>query len=309
MRNNTEVIKLLKSMGLSPITIVDANKYIKPHSYESMEKYYSEAMKSFECLDAGSIIVLSIPYKHDNRDGVMSMGSMSKDYHKIFDEIALTIREKNIIGNFNHYADTGPLFDRSVALISGLGFKGKNEFVINKYCGSYFYIAYLITEDRFDEYNEKIDYDCGDCDRCMRACPTGAINESAFKPERCLSHITQAVEIDEEFFPYIKTLYGCDICQRVCPYNKNTPNGLDVFKPNEAIDYEKLFLYSNKDYKTIFGDKAFFWRKRNIIKRNAIIRAANLKDKTIEKYIEAEIKKANDYLQPAIKYYFSKINN
>lgn len=305
MRDNKEVIKKLKEMGLAPITIVDANKYISPKGYASMQNYYSKAMESFEGLTSGSIIVLSIPYKHENKNPLMSMGSLSKDYHKVFEEIAEEIKELNIIEKFLPYTDTGPLFDRSVALLSGHGFKGKNEFVINKYCGSYFFIAYLISKQRFQEYSEDINYNCGDCNRCKIACPTGAINDGKFKPERCLSHITQSVEINREFYPYIKTLYGCDICQRVCPYNKDTPLGLAVFKPSDTMDYDKLFMYSNKEYTNEFKDKAFFWRKRNIIKRNAIIRAANLKDKSIIKYIENEKNKKNEFLEDAINYYLT----
>lgn len=302
MKKNDKAIELLKNMGLGPIAIVDADKYIKPEGYKEMEGYYSKAMEEFTALRSGSIIVMCIPYKHEKKSRLMSMGSLSTDYHRVFEGLAEDIKNAGALGNFKAFTDTGPLFDRSAALISGLGFKGKNEFVINKTCGTYFYIAYLLTEEKFEEYSEPINYDCGACDLCMRACPTGAINEGRFKAELCLSHLTQAVGIDEKFFPYIKTLYGCDICQRVCPYNKDTPPGLSVFEVDEDIDYEKLFAISNSDYKKIFGDKAFFWRKRNIIKRNAILRAANL-GQNIDDYIKMEEAKGNKYLFPAIEYY------
>lgn len=305
MRNDL-LKKFLSEVGFNIITIVDASKYISPGGYESMKEYYSKLMDDnpIEEFIDGSIAVVAMPYKHEGASGLpMSMGSLSYDYHRLFKDKISHLDEKQI-GKFIAFADTGPLFDRTIASISGLGFRGKNECIINKDIGSYFYIGYILLKNKFEELNLNIDYDCGSCDRCIKACPTGAISGVEFKAELCLSHLTQKKHIDEKYYKYIKTLYGCDICQRVCPYNKYTPLGLGEFKIDEIMDYDRLFLISKKEYDKLFGNKAFYWKSRSIIKRNAILRAMNIGDSSIESYLLEEKKKDNDYINYFIDYYF-----
>lgn len=163
--------------------------------------------------------------------------------------------------NGRGFVDSAPVLERSWALRSGLGWIGKNGNLINKQSGSYFFIATLITDLdlEFDEPFIK-DY-CGSCTKCIDACPTQAI-----KPDRvvdgssCISYFT--IELKENLIPdrykdkFQNWIFGCDICQEVCPWNRfASPHDHEELKANPAIlsfsdaDWQQL---SEETFKTLF---------------------------------------------------------
>ena len=172
--------------------------------------------------------------------------------------------------------DTGALVDTAVAQRAGIGFIGKNGLVISKEYGSYMFLGELITNLEI-EPGQPVDYGCGDCRRCLDACPTSClIGDGSMNAKRCLSFQTQDKGMmNLEFRKKIKTvIYGCDICQISCPYNKGLDNPLateidpDLAHP-ELIPFIEL---SNGQFKEKFGNVAGSWRGKNILQRNAINR-------------------------------------
>ena len=183
------------------------------------------------------------------------------------------------------------MVDTAVAQRAGIGFIGKNGLVISKEFGSYMFLGELITNLDI-EPDQPVDYGCGDCNRCVTACPTSClIGDGSMNAKRCLSFQTQDKGVmDLEFRKKIKTvIYGCDICQICCPYNKGLDNPLATEIDPELSHPELLpFLeLSNGQFKEKFGHVAGSWRGKNILQRNAIIALANANDRSaIPKLLE-----------------------
>ena len=241
-----------------------------------------------------SIIVVGVSYntgfkakKTHRLDGQLSMSSWGIDYHKVLKEkIDLLIEKIKEKQNFEYkaFVDTGPLVDRELAKKAGLGFYGKNCSIINKECGSFIFIGYILIDMDLNPDKAVLD-DCGDCDVCLRACPTGALEGPYnLNPKKCISYLTQTREvISKELRSKMgKRIYGCDTCQRVCPKNKGVKlSGEKDFIPiatEGVMDLEKLLFISNRNFKREFASMAGSWRGKNILKRNAIIAIGNMKD-------------------------------
>ena len=301
----------LKILGFTEFGIIPTTDYSQPDYNPELIDYYNESQmkNNFDMSAFNSIVVLLMNYRPEIlKSGSMSIGSNEKDYHIVFREKIKELSELMSLGNFACYSDTGPLFDRTLAIEAGLGFIGKNGCLINPNIGSFFFIGYVLTDLKFEKF---IPYDinkfkqpiCFNCSRCIKACPTSAIREGEFRPMRCLSHLTQTKTPDPELEGKIKTFYGCDICQKVCPYNYEKPKGMSEFLSGDEMSYEDLFTLSNKEFKNKYGEKAFFWRGRSIVKRNAIIRAHNINDDSILKYLKEELKKDNITKEYILKYF------
>jgi epoxyqueuosine reductase len=159
------------------------------------------------------------------------------------------------------FVDSAPVLERSWALRSGLGWVGKNGNLINKQSGSYFFIATLITDLEL-EYDDPFAKDfCGSCTRCIDACPTEAIKPGKqIDGSSCISYFT--IELKDAMIPasmegkFKNWMFGCDICQEVCPRNRfSTPHENDELKSDPAIldftddDWEAL---TEESFKNIF---------------------------------------------------------
>lgn len=169
------------------------------------------------------------------------------------------------------FVDLEGLNDRQVAFESGLGFYGKSGHIISTYLGTNFNIGYLII-DRELEFDRIITETCLDCDRCVKACPVGAIRgDYTVDSQICLSYITQKKHLSDQESTLIgNSIYGCDICQLACP--KNT----SYFEDNRFIfKTSQLLSLSNKKFKHQYGDKDFSWRGYSIIKRNVQLSMKN----------------------------------
>ena len=236
--------------------------------------------------DAKSIIALGLSYNKvfkgnlDNKiRGKISIGAMGIDYHILIKEKLEYIKNSlNIEGDI--FVDTGPLVDREVAKRCGLGQIGKSGNIINKKLGSIFFIGYIITNIELNPTkNIYVEDLCKNCDKCIKACPSNSILENGFNYKMCISYLTQKKELETEKEKTLinRQIYGCDICQKVCPYNKDTYieeiYDLDTFYPN----IEFILNMTNKEFENIYKKTACGWRGKKVLQRNAIISLANYK--------------------------------
>jgi epoxyqueuosine reductase len=196
------------------------------------------------------------------------------------------IREKSPGAVFRSMVDTGELSDRAVAERAGIGWSGKNCAIITPEFGSYVYLGEMITNVSFPP-DEPIEDLCGSCNKCVEACPTGALVQGGqLNSQQCLAFLTQTKGFlpDEMRDKIGNTLYGWDTCQLVCPYNKN----MDVHRhpemePDPEIVRPKLkslLNLSNRQFKNTFGHIAGSWRGKKPIQRNAILALAHYRDET-----------------------------
>lgn len=180
-----------------------------------------------------------LPFNDNYRIAKYAYG---KDYHTVIKNKLNNIAEEAIkkYGHFNYrsFTDSAPLPDRHLAQKSGLGWIGKNTLLMNKEMGSFFFIGHLFLDIKLPEDQKEIHEDlCLNCDKCLKACPTKALYEPyKMNAVKCLSYQTienkdSHKDVDSnQFRGYI---YGCDICQDVCPFNKNpTPTSINEFLPN-----------------------------------------------------------------------------
>jgi epoxyqueuosine reductase len=227
-----------------------------------------------------SIIVCLFPYFTGRvEDSNISKYTYPLDYHIIAREKLEKIGEflNSEIQGFEYkaFVDSGPLVDRYLANIAGLGFYGINSHVITDKYGSYFFIGYILCNYSF-EPDKPMDRTCIRCGECVRRCPGNAIlGDFNINPNRCISYITQKKgELSEEEVRILNNnhmIFGCDICQDVCPHNKKIEyTNMEEFKKDLLVklDYTELCSMSNKEFKRKYGDRAFSWRGKGILVRN-----------------------------------------
>src|SRR5690606_15495583 len=157
--------------------------------------------------------------------------------------------------------------------MTGLAFHGKNNLMINKDLGSYFFIGLVLTKEKFPEVIEENTLSCGECDICIKACPVGALTDG-FDWDKCMSGYNQEkrsltdYEIEKNMY-----LLGCDICQRVCPFNKGVQSDhVEAFraKPTAYVIIQDLFDLTNKEFMAKYGKHAYTWKGKTILLRNAL---------------------------------------
>lgn len=196
------------------------------------------------------------------------------------------------------YVDTGPLLERDLAQRAGIGFAGKHTNVISRRLGNWFFIAEIITtlELAPDEAERNR---CGSCERCIDACPTGAITGPfQLDARRCISYLTIELKgaIPEEYRTAIgNRIYGCDICLEVCPWNRFAGDGR-LMKGHERRDLDQpelleLLLLDEAGFKARFAGTPMLRTKRRGVLRNVCVALGNVGD---ERALEALERAAND---------------
>jgi epoxyqueuosine reductase len=260
------------------------NKYQAGMSY--MERNLNKRADPKEILpDAKSIISLGLvyntPFKHsdDNNVGKISRYAWGKDYHLIIweklDQLENELTAIDPDFKSISYVDTGPVMDKVWAVKAGLGWMGKHTNVINRELGSWFFIANIICNYEF-EYSEMILDFCGDCTACIDACPTDAIVQSyVVDSNKCISYqtIENKNEIPNELKGKFKNwLFGCDICQEVCPWNKKfsiTTTDTHFYPRHKEFSYDEVNQMDEESFKKEFADSPIKRTKLSGLKRNA----------------------------------------
>jgi epoxyqueuosine reductase len=234
---------------------------------------------------AKSVISLGMNYytseKHSNNNNVgkVSRYAWGKDYHLIIwqklEEFETSLKEIDPAFESISYVDTGPVMDKVWAVRSGLGWLGKHTNVINMELGSWFFIATIITNYMFD-YSEIISDHCGTCTACIDACPTKAIvEEYVVDANKCISY--QTIENKNEIPLELKGkfdnwIFGCDICQDVCPWNNKFSiiTSIKEFHPvNKELIHEEVIELDDSVFKKRFAESPIKRTKLKGLKRNA----------------------------------------
>lgn len=234
---------------------------------------------------AKSVICLMYNYytpvlQDDQEAPKISMYAYGRDYHKVVRKKLKHLLEwmKAEIGDVNGrgFVDSAPILERDWAKRSGLGWVGKNTLILNKDKGSFFFLAELICDVPL-EYDLPVLDHCGTCTRCIEACPTDAISEEGYIMDgsKCISYLTIEVKgnIPEEFKGRMANwMFGCDICQSVCPWNKFSTNHNQAdFNPKPALmnmtknDWEEM---TNDTFDDVFFGSAVKRAKFTGLKRN-----------------------------------------
>ncbi|GMA57887.1 epoxyqueuosine reductase [Alicyclobacillus sacchari] len=182
--------------------------------------------------------------------------------------------------------DTSPLVDRRVAERSGVGWVGKNGMLYSERYGSYVFLGALLLDIEIadaNSYPPAIGRHCGSCERCMTACPTGAIvGPGQLDATRCLSYITQMKGVIPRAYrkKMGRRVWGCDVCQTACPLNRMREAADDpAFHPNPELAYPDLVALlkmSNRQFMRVYGETAMGWRGVRTLQRNALIALGNI---------------------------------
>jgi epoxyqueuosine reductase len=223
--------------------------------------------------------------------GWISRYSWGDDYHAVLGEkldrllAALATRFGDTFAA-RAYVDTGPVAERVAAVRAGLGWQAKNTCLINEHLGSWLFLGVIVTSLALADSSVGLTPApdlCGHCRLCLDACPTGALVEPyVMDARRCISYLTIELRdaIPLEFRSAIGwQIFGCDICQDVCPWNRNAPvNPLPAFAPRAnlfvpALDW--LLSLSENDFREIFRGSAIRRTKWRGLIRNACIAAGN----------------------------------
>lgn len=227
-----------------------------------------------------AVLVAAFPYFTGQTKGNLSLYARGADYHAILRQRLNTICDY-LLAQYPEYlffasADNSPIPERQAAWLAGLGLRGRNGLFILPPYGSYVFLGTILTDAPLDTPKTTPAPDCIHCGKCVTACPSGALNvEHMFHVKQCLSDLTQkkgVLTADEaaqlKAHPYI---WGCDICQNVCPYNR-TPKiaPLPEFEEGYLADLtgEMLAGMTNRTFAQTFGRRAFAWRGLGVLRRN-----------------------------------------
>jgi epoxyqueuosine reductase len=220
---------------------------------------------------ARSVLVIGVPYQanfdfsnDDKPRGKISQFALGGDYH-IFVKEKLQEILKPFNCKYKIFVDSGTLYEKGFALKAGIGFMGKNCLIISEKFGSFIYLGVALT-DMEAKSAAKIKISCGSCELCVKACPNGALAPYRFNYKKCVSYLTQKLGETQNLAGF---LYGCDICQTVCPFNKGkfvkTIREIDLAKPK----LEYILNLTQDEFKLKYGSTPINWRGLEILKRNA----------------------------------------
>lgn len=245
-----------------------------------------------------SIISVAMPItRNDNQ--IMASFALEEDYHFVLRRKINALLD--ILNNHQNefYVDNGPVDDVLCAYLAGVGFVGKHSIIITN-DGSYHMLGEILTSAIIEvDYPTKVN--CGTCNLCEIACPTKAIPGNVY--EQCLvGFLQRKIVLPDDIYSKFETIYGCDICQQVCPFNKKVQEEANQEYIN--IDIIDILTASKRVFKEKFYNTAFYWLGHNVMKRNVIIYAAN-KSIDIDEYL-IDVNSKEDYMLSAIDYYMRK---
>lgn len=302
---NKDIHELTRSLGFALCGVCDA----RPSEYGDALRAWLDAGKHGEMawladhvqtrIDPGrllegarSIIMVAdrIPEPQcddsDARTGRVACYAQVTDYHKVIKKrlfaLADALGEQFPGEQFRACVDTAPLAEREHAMRAGLGWVGKHTLLLNETMGSHLLLGGLVTTLHI-EADHPTPTHCGTCSRCIDACPTEAITPWSVDATRCISYLTieHRSAIDPALFePIGKWLFGCDICQNVCPFvakseSQSSPGQAAYARLAGSFDLLQVLGWDEDARREAFIGSAMKRAKLDMIRRNALIVAAN----------------------------------
>jgi epoxyqueuosine reductase len=238
-----------------------------------------------------SLIVVGVSYRTDEPvhgpGGRVARYAWGGDYHD-----AMKARLRSLAAFLSEstgrpvrsrtFVDDGPLVERDAAVRAGLGFRGKNTNVLTP-IGSFVFLGALLSNVELD-FDTPVAKDCGSCRLCIDACPTDALDEAYhLAAERCIAYLTieHRGPIDAELRPKLgEWVFGCDVCQDVCPYNasvRGRPRGWSEFEPRlgTRLDLQAVLELDDEGFRQTFRGSPIKRAKRRGLARNAALALGN----------------------------------
>lgn len=268
--------------GIAPVSCADSeaahfDRWIDQGCHAGMK--YMENYRDIRLNPAGlvegarSIISVALNYypamKQQPGAPRIAYYAYGKDYHVVMKDKLRQLWE--YIANLvpvppaaRLFTDSAPILERYWAWRAGLGWIGRNTNLIIPRKGSYFFLGEIVTTLEVDAYDTPLPNRCGNCRRCLEACPTGALERpQRLNANKCISYLTieHKGDIPPQFAARLgNRLYGCDTCQQVCPWNRFAqPTGEPAFAPSPAflsLQKEDLQDFTRNDYNRIFAASA-----------------------------------------------------
>ncbi len=237
----------------------------------------------------------------DPARGVIARYARGQDYHGIIKKRLLELHrwiEASVEGSVEGrvYVDTGPILEREMAVRAGVGWFGKNTMLIHPKRGSYFFLGVLLLDLDLDADVPFQEDHCGTCRSCLDACPTGALlgRDASGAPvmdaPRCISYLTieHRGPIPVELRPLMgNRVYGCDICQEVCPWNETfaEPAEVEAYRAREGLDgpslvelADQLLGLDDDGFRELFRESPIKRAKRAGLLRNVCVALGNWGD-------------------------------
>jgi epoxyqueuosine reductase len=239
---------------------------------------------------AKTIICLAMHYRTDEEWDASTHGEVARyargtDYHEFMPQrlrALLNFIQEHTPCNGKVYSDTGPILEREWAQRAGIGWIGKNSMLLSRELGSYFLIGEILLDIEFEPDRPHVEEYCGTCTRCIEACPTQAIvAPRVLDSNRCISYhtIENRDEIPDELqVKFGEWIFGCDICQQVCPWNnKSTHLSLEpeLWKREETPSLLEWLMLPQDEYSRRLSKSPMKRPKLNGMKRNAGIALKN----------------------------------
>lgn len=254
---------------------------------EKSSEYRFDPLFVLEGCKTAIVVAINYYSPNNNNDTVQGSGKLARyawgrDYHKVIREKLEKLSQKIselFLGSKNRYfTDSNYLAEKTLAVRAGIGWQGKNSLIITKEYGSWIFLGVLLTTVEFEPDPPSAEH-CGKCTRCLDTCPTKAfIKPKLLDATKCLSYWTietkPSVEIPQEIIEHSDSwIYGCDICQEVCPWNRfEKPTDEVEFSPKEermSLEADAIKNMDKSHFIEMFGDSAVRRIKLKGLKRNA----------------------------------------
>ena len=260
-----------------------------------LHKHAPQKISSQKVLgNAQTVISVACNYLHDDTStkkyqdssrGRFSRYSQGNDYHLILkdrlEEFRKWLLGEKLASGFEQtrvYVDTGPLLERELAWRAGLGWFGKHSNLIHAKLGSWLLLAEVLIDSKIPPDQPFSGIDCGSCTRCIEACPTDAIvSDRKVDARRCISYLTIELKntIPKQFRSKFQNwIFGCDVCQEVCPWNRKAPKTSDsTWKARKGLKDRKLWDWvrlEQEEFSNQFRKSAVKRTKRRGLLRNVV---------------------------------------
>ncbi|AGA69077.1 uncharacterized Fe-S protein [Desulfitobacterium dichloroeliminans LMG P-21439] len=240
-----------------------------------------------------TVVALAYPLplsaKPREGEGVLARSAVGEDYHRLvrkgLDSLVISITAAGWQGQRPlTQVDTGPVNERAFAKRAGLGWVGKNQQLIVPGVGSFVALALLFLDQALPPDNP-IQSQCGECTRCVQACPAQILGQVHFQANQCISYLTQSKEcLTEPQQNYLgNRIFGCDTCQEACPYNRNRLDKEDELEKEgeglegtRGVDLWETLNLTKSQFIRKWKNSAAGWRGKGILQRNAQLVLQNL---------------------------------